>query len=303
MFDAKRKKSQVRKPCGAEHRETASLWRPYFCSTSFSWRDIFSQVKVEIQRKNFSKKNRTHLRGYLQKAKEDQKGFSLIILLVLLPFLVTSLVFLGVLGLSLKHYHKGHRMCRQQLLETQDQLALVIERLVRLNPKSRTLRWKRMQAEKKWRLAQSTGRPAVIAAAAAHLSYVTAQQVRHQARQQKWIFMGRRIQWIGPSEFSSEVRREFKGKVRHLMPPKYPLALQAKPLKSLTPDYQPLPHFEERQKASAHWSLSVRAILPPFLSTFVNAQRKIIFQCSATIFRKEKKWIPSLSADKPSWSL
>lgn len=218
--------------------------------------------------------------------------------LTLLPLFITILAGLSALSTSLYQYHRGHQLCRRQLLETQNQFILIIKKLTLLNPRAHKLRQKRKLAEKRLKLALGTANLKMIAAAKAHLTVITVKQIKHRAKQQKWISLARKVQHLARREFSHLIKTKFNGSLVTLEPPKYKFAITSKPSLSLTPNHLPQSSFENRQRAFAKWSLRFKSIFPPWLSILVNANGVLTFQCSATISRKENRWTPSLSVDK-----
>ena len=298
MYDAKTKKSCLRRLCHSEHSKSFAFWEGDRPQVVHSRRNVFSPIKMEFQRKNFSEKSKTQLQRPLQTKQKNQEGFSLIVVLTLTPLFITALAYLSALSLSLSQYHKGHQLCHRQLLETQNQFILIIKKLMLLNPRARALRTERRQAEKKLKLAQYSANPKAIAIAQGRLFAVISKQMRHRSKQQKLVSLAHRVQIVARKEFSNLVRLKFKNSVIALEPPKYKFAIKATPLHSLTPDYLPPRNFENKQKASGKWKLDFKSILPPWLSHFVSTDQTLTFQCAATIFRKENQWTPSLSADK-----
>ena len=179
-------------------------------------------------------------------------------------------------------------MCRQQLLEAQDQLLIIMKKMMLLNPRAQVLRKKREKAEKRLKWAIGTANPKLIAAAKSYLAFVILQQINHGIKQQKWILQARRVQSLASHKFSDLLRKEFKGALVNLTPPKYKWSMVPNPLFSLTPDYLPSIFFEHRQKAWAQWDIDFKKILPPWLSSLLKTNTLLHFQCATTISKKKK---------------
>lgn len=298
MYDAKTKKNRLRKICDSEYPKPSTLREDHGPQTGRSWRKVLRQIKMELQRKNFSERIKSRLQRPLQEKQKGQEGFSLVVIITLTPLFITALAVLSALSLSISQYHRGHKICRQQLLETQNQFILIIKKLTRLNPRAQALRRKRKQAKRKLKWAQRTANPKMIVAAKAYLAAVILKQMQHRAKQQNWMSLAQKIQIMARKEFSNIVRMNFKNSIVTLEPPKYKFAIVSKPSRSLTPDYLPQHNFEDKQRVFAKWNLYFKSILPPWISTLVSTDKTLTFQCSATIFRKENQWTPSLNADK-----
>ena len=303
MYGTKTKSTGLREGRHSRYRKTFTFWESRRGEVNSEWKKrVQSQSSVEIQRKNIPKEHGVSLRRYLQKTQANQEGFFMIILLAISPLLITTIAFLSVLSVSLSQYHKGHQLCRQQLLETQGQLALIMKRLRDLNPKSQILRAKKKRAKMLLKVAIKTKVVAAIVLAKARLVKVTFNQVKHRGRQEKWLMMARRVQIKSPIQFRRLVKSNFKNSLSKLKSPKYKFSLKPSPRLSLTPDYLPRINFEYQQMASAKWSIRFKDILPDWLSSLVSTSQNLHFRCSATISRKEGEWRAILRKGKLSSS-
>ena len=303
MYGTKTKSPGLRENRHSRYRKAFTFWGSQRGKVNSKWkRRVQSQAPVEFQRKNIQKEHEVSLRRYLQKTQANQEGFFMMILLAISPLLITSIAFLSVLSVSLSQYHKGHQLCRQQLLETQGQLTLIMKKLRDLNPKSQILRAKKRRAKRLLKVAIKTKVIPAIAAAKAHLVRVTFKQIKHRGRQEKWLMMARRVQIKSPIQFRRLVKSNFKDSLSKLKSPKYKFSLKPSPRLSLTPNYLPRINFENQQLASAQWSIRFKDILPDWLSYLVSTSRNLHFRCSATISRKEGGWRAVLKKDKLSLS-
>lgn len=222
---------------------------------------------------------------------EQQHGFSLIGLLVLLPLLISILCGLATLLLYLKAYSLNQHECRDAVLEHQGQLKTHLIELLKLNPYAKQLRAEKRLSKAQLAVAIASGTPAGIAAARAHLKAVTLRQLDLQAKQQKWLLTARalRKKFRIKTQVSFSLRRGGSS-IQHKSP--LGLAVYPVPPSSLTPDYKPLPHFSYFQATHIMWQLNALFLLPKWLrdQAFPEIATKLRGQCSASITKRGQRW-------------
>jgi hypothetical protein len=232
-------------------------------------------------------------------------GFTVVGLLVLLPFLVSIVaVMSGAMMLISADAELKHE-CRTTLIDAQDEIARDLEALMKLNGEARALRKARAAAERMVRLAVAP--PAAVAARAA-LALVIARQTALAARQTALVFRAKSKSQTTPLKTKLKLHRSLREKARLIETREAILATRLKtasfdvvrtPADSLTPDYNPAPGFSIAQEMSVDAEWSVTTLLPAWLRQWLGREDlKMKTTCRATIEKKGNGWKSLLKADK-----
>ncbi len=261
--------------------------------------------------------------------------------LVILPFLVGCAVVLVAIFIVLKSHSQTQHMCRKGLLRAEQQRLDGMHRLMALNVRAQILRAKRQTAEAVL-AAALVSNPAAVPAARAKLLLVHNQQLVLSTKQKSLIFSinaKTRSQILAlRSSLQSSVARS----VRYLgggsgtafgwsAAERRPLAVDAQPASSLTPDYFPAQRFSRLQLMRLQWQIQPLELLPRWMKsgwwglTWLDSEGtagvsrgavshgagsnsaassislKLKGQCTTTAEQEERseKWRARLEADKP----
>jgi hypothetical protein len=208
------------------------------------------------------------------------KGFSTLLLLFSMP------VVLGLLAISLSsflliyNFTEIQSLCRDTALKAQVQLAKGLNEILSLNPKAQYLRHK----EKALMLAR-----AAAAGNAVLIAKLTHQLYLNRLEQKKLRLQMQTLKWQAESHAEFLLFKNYK-----LKPATKPqLHLVHKPSTALAPDFVPSPRFEVLQKIKLSWTTHTENFFSKILQMpLVNSS------CGSTLYKKEGKWVPVLSADK-----
>lgn len=184
--------------------------------------------------------------------------------------------------------------CVQQASQLQSELKSTFESLLKLNKRARALRRQREVADKAFRAAVKSKIPQAIAAASALKTAVHLQQIELRGEQQRLLHTADIQREAGERRLRQKIL-PLRG--RNLIARKFywrPLAVEAVPPASLTPDYVPLPTFAHLQQQKYRFDVA----LDPF-GKIVQAT-----ECSVSIKGKENAWkVQILAASaRSNWS-
>ena len=231
-------------------------------------------------------------------ADTSEQGFALVTLIALVPLCAAAVVALcsGLYILKRKSLAQSH--CVQQASQTQNELKETLERLLRLNPQAKTLRAKRQAADEGLKAALSSANPYAIAAAQAYWSAVVLQQTALRARQQALLSRAEVQRRSGYRKLRERIRSLSTSATEARRYYWRPLAVEANPPATLTPDYEPIPLFSTLQQQRFKFLIELK---PPFARSLSSAGIKQIAECSVTLEEKENKWkLKILAANAPS---
>jgi hypothetical protein len=234
----------------------------------------------------------------------NQRGSAVTVLLVSLPLLVACMAVCCATVLLLQDQQKSLQICRQGLLQAQQNMLDTAQILFDLNSQAALLRARRLAAEAM--VLESAGNPITTPPAVANLEAVVAQQEKFALAQKALI---QKANWQAKlniyqvkGKLQSAINRKDSNFTDHKMIPE--LDLIATPKSSLTPNYRPNPEFTKTQVMRIHWSTKLTASLQPWLNKELEnagATQDLQGQCAVTAEKKgEGKWISRLEKDKSS---
>jgi hypothetical protein len=182
----------------------------------------------------------------------------------------------------------------QQASRLQKELKSTLESLLKLNKRAQTLRRQREIVDKAFDVAVKSKIPQAIAAASAAKTAVYLQQVELHGEQQRLLHQGDIQRRAGERQLRQKIL-PLRG--RNLIAQRSywrPLAVEAVPPNSLTPNYVPLPAFERFQQQKYRFDVP----LDPY-DEIVQAT-----ECSVSITGKENAWkVQILAASaRSNWS-
>lgn len=248
------------------------------------------------------------------RALANQHGAIGIALAALLPLLLATVATSTAIFFTLRTHSGLLHECRTTLLKTENDRLARLHALIRLNPSAQRLRAARTKADAALKAAQTTGVPHLIATAKATQSAVIARQITFRARQLRLLTRSRtetqlaltRLQARLPNRLRNEAhlmdRSDANGSPLLSKPSLEwrPLAVQATPSDSLTPDYKPHPNFENAQTMRVSWTFFPTRLLPAWLGLTTFTSLPLHASCATTAEPKGKStWRARLQADKP----
>lgn len=204
-------------------------------------------------------------------------------LLILLPFLISLLTCVGALLYILKRKSLTQSICVQQAAQIQKRLIKPLRQLIRMNPQATILRAKRTAADQSLNSALASGVPYAIAAAKAVKVAVVLEQLAFQAKQLALLTQARLIREEGRQEMLQRVRRLAASPVQTPYFYFRALAVEPKPMTSLSPSYETIPLFGLGQQQRFRFTVDLLARFPNFNFNLDMIQ---ITECSVTL--KEK---------------
>ncbi|MCB0394525.1 MAG: hypothetical protein KDD25_08190, partial [Bdellovibrionales bacterium] len=212
---------------------------------------------------------------------KNQDGYILISSVVLTPILISAL-FVASIGILFSiEKAKGLSLCRSSLLDLQRSSSQSIQALQSLNPQATRLRLENQNAQRS--MAATFGTPG-FPAAAAYYAEVKAQQALLRVRQIRILNSARAKSSFYLSKLRSEMKLQLSGLRRFDSPISHSLAVFANPPNSLSPDYETVPNFSERQSVFVRWEQSSRQVFPKFLANYVNLdQFSYQLSCGSTL--------------------
>lgn len=239
---------------------------------------------VALESKEVRISNREKSRS---KTHSSQQGFALVSLLALIP-LCLSLFFAVSAALHiLKKKSLAQSSCIQQAATMQEELRGTLEKLLRLNPKAKNLRAQRQAADKALKAALSSVNPYAIAAAKAYWSAVVLAQLALRSQQEALLREAGRQRQAGIRKMREQARSFRVARVQSQQYYWRALAVEAKPISSLTPDYEPVPLFSQFQQHKFKFEVDLQ---PRFLSQLDIKGLKQITECSVSLEGKEDRW-------------
>lgn len=219
--------------------------------------------------------------------------------MVLIP-LAATLITAAAAGLFIfKRKSLSQAHCIQQATVLQNDLKQTLEKLLRLNPKAASLRVQRQTADNALRAAISSGNPYAIAAAQAYWTAVYLQQTALRAKQELLLRQAEQQRQTAHRELRNKLRDV---QAAHLDSRKYywrALAVEAKPIASLTPNYEPLPMFKYFQQHRFRFAVD---LAPEFAREWFSGRLVQTTECAVTLNGKEKAWSIQILAANAAWN-
>lgn len=223
----------------------------------------------------------------------NEKGFSLVSFIVLLPVVLSVLLglFLAT-GLTYRKRQNQHR-CEQQMLSLQSKQSDALNKLLGMNPKARRLQKMRTWADRAHKIALSSNNPPTIAAATAWRFYVIGEQVIHQARQRavitksKWD-LNSDLQKMKSSYLSNN------GSMQVLSQP-FSLNVISKGESTGSPTWHTTPTTEKQQTVSVQWKWSMPASWDETFKFLEIQNNHMTGDCAGTIRKRSRKWRAELA--------
>jgi hypothetical protein len=240
---------------------------------------------------------------------KNERGFMSVALVALLPLLI-ALFALGAAYFIIKNDGEARHTCRVELLRAQIQIAADLRELMGLNPEAEVLRQERSLAEEELEASMAEGPGPMTAAAQVKLSLVIAKQEAFSIKQKLIISRAKMRSRLAPRRAVATVHAKLQVS-HHAQAPEASadgfnsnvrlaaFDVTAEPPNSPTPDYNPSPHFRDRQEMKVRWSFDVTSYLPPWLqkitaSSGVRAEA----ECSTTLEKEGNKWDPRITKGK-----
>lgn len=287
----------LRPPDRATHLKSVSL-----CENHIDQSDC--QLRGGLESSNdvaADPKNRGFCRAQKNKLAQltSQKGFFTVIgALLIVVLLILSAALLSLAHLTRKKMALSSH-CVHSVLKLQHQLKKPLSQLLRMNPQATRLRAQKLAAEVRMSSALLTGVAPVIAAAKAHLIFVTQKQIAFKARQQLILLEARTRR----EQFKIlNLRKNIFRRTRHLGESN-DLAVTPSPLGSLSPNYEVSPNFRENQGQTYELRNKIYLPLMGFMRLLTDRHEiEIHTLCSASLKQKGNlTWTPILKEAKASW--
>ena len=177
-------------------------------------------------------------------------GNILIGFLIFLPVLLSGLAILSASSFYLKEKTKTLSICRQYLLEVQGQMSNALEQLEKLNPLAKQLRLQRRNLEYLLSISDIASKPVILA----KLARVTTRQVKLSMEQKLIIkkaedYAAKHLRLLKTKIYGSTEALISSSKV----PVYAKLAVVATPALSLSPSYETVWNFNQKQSIRVSW--------------------------------------------------
>lgn len=236
---------------------------------------------------------------------EQQRGFALIALLLLMPLVLLALVFLYLSTTQIEIRSSLHQTCRVQLLKTQESAAIEIRNLMALNKVVQLVKRISTIAEfsRLLIIAFPFLAPLINGIVAATRS--AAQTVR--IIQKTILFKIQATMTLGLFETQAQLRtiiNKYRPRVRQLatleepfvgMNPVVSLAVEAVSPRSKLTTYRLKNDFENKQSLKVQWRYHLKA--SQTFNAWTRWHQHFNGSCAATL-RKEEPWNATLYEDK-----
>ncbi len=219
-------------------------------------------------------------------------------LLIFLPLLLSSLIGLGALGLSLQSATQIQSICQRSLLKAQYENSLILSQLLKLNSEARKLRSEKKRAEKNLQRALSSGRPEMIAAASAHLAWVTKKQLIFRAGQKQLLLKSEQENRRSKRILSAKLRTQKSLRLKLRQMPAKGLAVYASPPGDLSPSYEVQKPFRKLQNLEIQWKAEVLNLDKNWLKPLGLSEWKVKGACAASLEKRRNRWNPVLNPAK-----
>ncbi len=230
----------------------------------------------------------------------SNKGFASILMLTALPVLLAALMFFAYSSFLVKNWMQSLHICRSGLIQTQKEVALDLEALLRLNPVAQTLRLRLKMAYVKLAAAIASQNWGLAAQARIEIAQIKAQQKKLDLAQKLLIQKANLRMKMGSFRAYQELRSQnafiaqrlpwfFSYSIQAQMP--RPNVLAVKPdTPEMAPVYELKNAFERLQALSVSWS-----------SRFASGEQKDMKWISNKHIRKDFCSITLSSKDNPTF--
>lgn len=227
---------------------------------------------------------RAHRKNFALK-KRDQKseGFALVSLIALVPLCLTLASALGFAFKALSRKSSAQALCVRQVVQLQTELGQNLRKLLRLNPRAKSLRQARTRAELKLKIALLSGNGPAIAAAKAEVLAVQLAQVELHLEQDAILTLAQEARSRAPRELQLELKSLRPAKFSSQQLSLLALAVKPIPLASPSPDYVLVENFEVRQLHAFSFSI---ALQPHYWPVTVSQ----VTRCAASLQQKGTQW-------------
>jgi hypothetical protein len=234
------------------------------------------------------------------KGHRGEQGFALVSLLALVPVIATLFLCVAVALYAIKKKALAQAYCIRGGVRVQLELRRTLDALLKLNKPAARLRLRRLAADRKLASAAASANPYAIAAAKAVQTAVIMEQTAFRARQEALLKEAGRQRLEGWRELNSSVRGTAVDSAGSRTFYSRPLAVEAVPASSLTPDFVPFPGFAQAQQHRFDFRVS---LIPGMASRLIIPAATQTTACSVTLTGKENAWTIRIVADKPlsSW--
>ncbi len=198
----------------------------------------------------------------------NKRGSANLLLLVLLP-LILSIAAVALAGaLSIHFTEKTNFICRQGVLNAENQMLSSLKKLMSLNPMAKTLR-QMNHASKLTLIIPIYGQLGAMSIQEARVLFHSLQlKIIHTANFQMMSSLNLTKSQIKSSFqfFSSPTTTEW---IHSEILNSPSLAVEARPRDSLTPDYVPKKNFTELMLSQIKWKVQISKLLPQWLTNFL----------------------------------
>lgn len=169
--------------------------------------------------------------------------------------------------------------CLSLVWMAQTEQKKILEKLLSLNTRVRTLQLAEKKAQAKLAAAMSTGTPPAIAAAQAHLQAVRFQMQILDSEQKALLVLAEKV----GADFQSRIHSRLKKlKVEKISIQPLSLAVQASPPGQIAPYYYPHEPMIRNQEAGAKWKI-----------------QHLSGSCFASLEQRQGQWHVTLTGGKP----
>lgn len=230
----------------------------------------------------------------------SNEGFASILMLTALPVLLAALMFFAYSSFLVKNWMQSLHICRSGLIQTQKEVAVDLEALLRLNPLAQTLRLRLKMAYIKLAAAIASQNWGVAAQARIEISQIKAQQKKLDIAQKLLIQKANLRMKTGSFKVYQELRSQ-NTFIAQRLPWFFSFSIQAQmprpnvlAVKSDTPEMAPVYElknaFERLQALSVSW-----------ISRFASGEQKDMKWISNKHIRKDSCSITLSSKDNLSF--
>lgn len=233
---------------------------------------------------------------FLRKKKADEescheKGFALMGLCILLPLILVLISVLMLSSFWLKNFWATQKICEEQSLQAQQQMAPLLSSLLKLNPEIIILRKEKIRTQAQLALAIGSGNAPAIAALRIKLQAI---QLRLLAifAQQNFLFQKAEMsRWKMVARFHNLTKMYTPSQVRRIF--QFPLSLAVKPdsLSEKPPLYSLVEDFEKNQRLEVQWKQNLFQSSPVALQRILSLKiLSMARSCSATLEKRNHGW-------------
>lgn len=241
---------------------------------------------------------------------KTQHGFALVLMLALMPLIMSAMIAYLLLNTTLQTWMNSMHICRTELLETQSQVGLDLEKLMQTNDAVRTVRTQIL-----------TTQLAIVAATAAYQFYAVPplqktllffqQEERALGVLQKGLIASATAKMnIG----SMNAQRKIQAQYRDLAPKLIEfvsikllssrsvmkrLAVKADRPSAPAAVYELENNFKQRQTLSVFWTTEMKIIESQWSNNWFRFKTQKSESCASTLEQEDKQWKSILNEDKP----